>query len=206
MDLFSLPNTFERINIPEAEVYYMPQMEIHIPEGLILQRLIEETPWKSEELFLYGKKYMQPRLIAWYGDDDRKKYTYSGIQLTPIPWTKLLKEIKEKVEYLCSFKFNSALLNYYRNEQDSIGFHSDDEKELGNTPVIASLSYGETRTFIFKNKNRKDVKNVSLKLSSGSLLLMKGDTQKNWAHGINKENFKCGPRVNLTFRYVERSK
>ncbi|ARU30141.1 hypothetical protein CBR65_17400 [Cellvibrio sp. PSBB006] len=203
MDLFSTPKKFDRLNIPDAEVFYMQNMGFDIPDDVVMRRLIDETKWKDEEIFLYGKRHKQPRLIAWYGDDDKKNYSYSGIKLNPNPWTELLKEIKLHVEKLCNYEFNSVLLNYYRSEKDSIGFHSDDEKELGNAPVIASVSYGEIRTFIFKSKKNKKIKNISLKLSSGSLLLMKGDTQKNWVHGINKENVKCGPRINLTFRHVE---
>jgi alkylated DNA repair dioxygenase AlkB len=98
--------------------------------------------------------------------------------------------------------FNSVLVNYYRDNRDSIGFHSDDEPELGARPVIASLSLGEERTFILKHKRSKSVSPVHLRLASGSLLLMKGDTQRCWRHGILKESRSCGPRVNLTFRTI----
>jgi alkylated DNA repair dioxygenase AlkB len=100
--------------------------------------------------------------------------------------------------------FNSVLLNYYRDQRDSMGFHSDDERELGERPIIASLSLGEERTFILKHKTKKHLKTVRLILASGSLLLMKGGTQRYWKHGINKESRPCGPRVNLTFRRILR--
>ncbi len=150
---------------------------------------------------IYGKKFMQPRLIAWYGDMDQS-YSYSGINLQPLPWTPTLLEVREKVEEMSAEKFNTVLLNFYRDHRDSMGFHSDDEKELGPTPVIASLSLGATRTFILKHKTRSDFKPMHIELPSGSLLVMKGVTQKFWKHGINKQTKPCGPRVNLTFRRI----
>jgi alkylated DNA repair dioxygenase AlkB len=95
-----------------------------------------------------------------------------------------------------------VLLKYYRDNKDSMGFHSDDEPELGERPVIASLSLGEERTFILKHKTLKAIPAVRLRLVSGSVLLMRGDTQRHWKHGIPKESRRCGPRVNLTFRHI----
>ena len=106
------------------------------------------------------------------------------------------------VEDLANERFNGVLLNYCRDHRDSMGFHSDDEKELGQAPVIASVSLGATRTFVLKHKTRSELKPVRLELPSGSLLLMKGLTQKNWKHGIDKQSRPCGPRVNLTFRRI----
>jgi hypothetical protein len=113
-----------------------------------------------------------------------------------------LIEIKSRVEKVADTNFNSVLLNYYRHHRDSMGLHSDDEPELGRRPIIASVSLGEERTFLLKHKTRKDVKVVRLKLASGSLLLMKGDTQHCWKHGIEKEKRPCGRRINLTFRRI----
>jgi alkylated DNA repair dioxygenase AlkB len=106
------------------------------------------------------------------------------------------------VEAISNSPFNSVLLNYYRDQRDSMGFHSDDEPELGRNPVIASLSPGEQRTFVMKHKTRKDVATIRQSLESGSLLLMKGETQHYWRHGIDKQSRRCGPRVNLTFRRI----
>jgi alkylated DNA repair dioxygenase AlkB len=122
--------------------------------------------------------------------------------MEPLAWTETLSAIRTRVEDATQTKFNSVLLNYYRNQNDSMGLHSDDEPELGPQPVIASVSLGERRTFILKHKRRRDLKPVRLPLESGSLLLMKGDTQLNWKHGIHKESRPCGPRVNLTFRRI----
>jgi alkylated DNA repair dioxygenase AlkB len=171
------------------------------PPDDVMQHLINEVPWKAEQIVMWGKTFLQPRLTAWYGDAG-KSYTYSGIHLNPLAWTSLVLDIKSRVETVSGDKFNSVLLNYYRDHRDSMGFHSDDERELGERPIIASLSLGEERIFILKHKTRKDLKPVRLKLASGSLLLMKGETQRYWKHGIEKETRPCGSRVNLTFRHI----
>ena len=167
----------------------------------ILQQLISEVPWRQHRILVWGKVHLQPRLVAWYGDPDTE-YTYSGITLEPLPWTDLLLDIRKRVETVTGASFNSVLLNFYRDNRDSMGFHSDDEPELGERPVIASLSFGEERTFVLKHKVNKLAKPVRLRLESGSLLLMKGETQRYWKHGIAKEMRSCGPRINLTFRSI----
>ena len=166
-----------------------------------MRRLIDEISWRAEKIVVWGKTYPQPRLIAWYGDLG-KNYTYSGIHLERLPWTQMLLDIKSRVEAVAHTQFNSVLLNYYRDHRDSMGMHSDDEPELGERPVLASLSLGEERILILKHKRDKGLKPVRLQLESGSLLLMKGDTQHYWKHGIDKETRPCGPRVNLTFRRI----
>jgi len=200
-DLFARP-VLEQIPVGEAEVFYLRQIPLDHPAEVIMHRLIAETPWRSEHIVVWGKTFLQPRLVAWYGDEGRK-YRYSGIDLNPLPWTDLLTDIKTRVEAIARAEFNSVLLNYYRDNRDSMGFHSDDEPELGPRPVIASLSLGEQRTFILKHKTTKALKPVRLRLPSGSLLLMRGETQRNWKHGIEKETRPCGPRVNLTFRRIQ---
>jgi alkylated DNA repair dioxygenase AlkB len=200
-DLFSSEAELRRVPMPGADVYYLPRVQVQPPTADLLRILIDEVPWRAEHVTVWGKKYLQPRLIAWYGDAGQS-YMYSGIRLEPLPWTDLLRGVKTLVESLADTQFNSVLLNYYRDHRDSMGFHSDDEPELGPRPVIASLSLGEERTFILKHKFDVRSKPIRLKLESESLLLMKGDTQKNWKHGIDKERRPCGPRVNLTFRRV----
>lgn len=200
-DLFASSARFERIGMPDADVCYFRHLELGQPDTRVLQHLIAEIPWRSEEVVIWGRRVLQPRLIAWYGDPGRS-YAYSGIELEPLPWTPLLFDIKSRVEDAASTKFNSVLLNYYRDNRDSVGFHSDDEPELGARPAIASLSLGEERTFVLKHKTLKSVSPVRLHLASGSLLVMKGDTQHCWKHAIPKESRPCGPRVNLTFRQI----
>ncbi len=166
-----------------------------------MQRLVAEAEWRSEAVVVWGRKVPQPRLIAWYGDAGRA-YAYSGIRLRPSPWTPLLLDIKARIEEATGAAFNSVLLNYYRDNCDSIGFHSDDEPELGERPVIASLSLGEERTFVLRHKRSKETAPMRLRLPSGSLLLMAGDTQHCWRHGIPKESRPRSPRINLTFRKI----
>jgi alkylated DNA repair dioxygenase AlkB len=199
--LFATAARLEPIPMPDADVSYLDHLELAQTDTQVLQRLIAEVPWRSEEVVMWGRRVPQPRLTAWYGDAGAS-YAYSGIQLHPLPWTPILLDIKTRIEETVGSTFNSVLLNYYRDHHDSIGFHSDDEPELGERPVIASLSLGEERTFVLKHKRVKFVSPVHLRLASGSLLLMKGDTQHYWRHGISKENRSCGPRINLTFRQI----
>jgi len=192
---------FTPIVMPEADVRLLRRLDLGELDTEVLPRLIAEVPWRAEEVVIWGRKLPQPRLTAWYGDPGRS-YAYSGILLQPLPWTALLLDIKTRVEAAAGSGFNSVLLNYYRDERDSIGFHSDDEPELGERPVIASFSLGVERTLTFKHKRLKQVGPVRLRLPSGSLLLMRGETQHCWRHGITKETQPCGPRVNLTFRTI----
>jgi alkylated DNA repair dioxygenase AlkB len=200
-ELFSAQKRLERLPLPNAEVHYLRYLPLAQTPDIVLHRLIDEVPWRAENIVVWGRTYPQPRLIAWYGDAGMH-YTYSGIQLIPLPWTQMLLDIKSRVEAAAHTDFNSVLLNYYRDRHDSMGMHSDDEPELGERPILASLSLGEERTFILKHKRDKAVKPVRLKLASGSFLLMSGDTQRYWKHGIDKETRSCGPRVNLTFRRI----
>lgn len=191
----------ERLPIPEAEMLLLRNLPLDIAYDDALKRLIAETPWKAEKITVWGKTYLQPRLVSWYGEAGLT-YSYSGMTLSPEPWTPLILHIKERIESAIESTFNSVLLNYYRDNRDSMGMHSDDESELGEQPVIGSVSLGEERIFNLKHKFRKDLKPVKLVLPSGSLLVMKGDSQHNWKHGIRKESKLCGPRVNLTFRRI----
>jgi alkylated DNA repair dioxygenase AlkB len=200
-DLFAAGAGFEQIPMPDADVFYLDRLALAQPATQIVERLIAEIPWRSEEVVMWGRRVPQPRLTAWYGDTGAS-YAYSGIQLDPLPWTPLLLDTKARIEAAVGCTFNSVLLNYYRDHRDSVGLHSDAEPELGERPVIASLSLGEERIFILKHKTSRSAKPVHLRLASGSLLLMKGDTQHCWRHCVPKEHRPCGPRVNLTFRSI----
>ena len=190
----------ERLPVVDGELLFWPQTELGMAYEHLLERLMAESPWRQEEISIYGKAYRQPRLSAWHGD---LGYSYSGIRLEPEPWTSTLLDIRERVEKLAGHQFNSVLLNYYRDQNDKMGMHSDDETELGRQPVIASLSLGESRTLLLRHKTRKDLATIKLPLPSGSLLVMRGDTQHHWRHGINAERAHCGPRINLTFRTIK---
>jgi alkylated DNA repair dioxygenase AlkB len=197
MDLFDTPGSLMPIPIEDGELALLRQLPLPLSNDEVFARLLDETPWRAESVVVYGKRHLQPRLTAWYGE---ASYTYSGLRLAPLPWTELLLVIRVAVEAACGQRFNSVLLNRYRDGRDSMGMHSDDEPELGNEPVIASLSFGTTRTFILRHKRNKQT--VRLALEDGSLLLMSGKLQANWLHGINKSARSLGERLNLTFRYI----
>ncbi len=186
---------------PESAILYRRTLPFALPPAQILAQLLTGIAWRSESIVVWGKRYPQPRLIAWYGDAG-KRYTYSHTALEPLPWTDLLLALKCAVEHAARWTFNSVLLNYYRDGRDGMGMHSDDEPELGPAPTIASLSFGATRTFVLRHKRRKDLEPIRLPVESASLLLMTGGTQDNWKHGIVKTRRDCGPRVNLTFRRI----
>lgn len=200
-DLFRTSGNFEQIPMPDAEVYHLPHMILDPTPDVVMNRLMLAVPWRHEEIVVWGRKHAQPRLTAWFGDPGCN-YTYSGIAMNPLPWTELLLDVKTRIEAAARSAFNSVLLNYYRDHRDSMGLHSDDEPELGPRPVIASLSLGAERVFVMRHKTRRDLKPLRLTLASGSLLLMKGDTQHHWRHGIARERRPCGPRINLTFRRI----
>lgn len=200
-DLFEPDGTFQRLRASDAQLLYTPRLEIGAPTHSVLSELIEQTPWCAESVVVWGKSYLQPRLTAWYGDAGAR-YEYSGLELDPLPWTPRLFAIKTRVERATDTRFNSVLLNYYRDERDSMGMHSDDEPELGAEPVIASLSLGAARTLVFRHRSNRVRKPIRIELGDGSLLLMHGATQSHWKHGIAKERRPCGARVNLTFRRI----
>lgn len=181
----------------DGEVYFFPNFLSGEASTKSQETLLEQIPWKQEPIKLFGKKVMQPRLTAWCGE---KNYTYSGITMEAQPWPPSLLSLRKKIESLGPSRFNSALLNLYRNGNDSMGWHSDDEKELGLNPVIASLSLGETRNFQFRHK-KLDIK-ISLPLTNGSLLWMAGETQHHWKHAIPKTKKTLGARINITFRNI----
>ena len=199
--LFDTPATWETIPAVDADLRVLPCFYRKPETDRLMQRLLNETPWQQETIILWGKQHLQPRLSAWYGDPG-SSYAYSGVVLAPHPWTTTLLRIKSDVESATACHFNSVLLNLYRDENDSVGWHSDAEPELGRCPAIASISFGESRTFRLRHKSRKDVKPLLLELTDGSLLHMAGTTQHCWQHAVLKERAPCGPRINLTFRTI----
>ncbi|MFK8018447.1 MAG: alpha-ketoglutarate-dependent dioxygenase AlkB [Pseudomonadales bacterium] len=187
--------------LEDADISYATNIELGQTPEQLFKRLYEQVQWREESITVWGKSHLQPRLFAWYGDA-HASYRYSGIQLTPLPWLAELLQLRDRLARHCNCSFNSVLVNLYRNERDSMGMHADDEAELGPQPVIASLSLGEQRRFVLKHKYRKELKSYSLTLGNGSLVLMRGDTQRYWKHGVPKESRPCGPRINLTFRNI----
>jgi len=197
MDLFSADAGLQPLLIEDGELALLAQLPLPLSNAEVFARLLLETAWRQESVVVYGKRHPQPRLTAWYGEAG---YAYSGLRLAPMPMTPLLELLRSAVEAATGQRYNSVLLNYYRDGADSMGMHSDDEPELGSAPAIASLSYGATRSFILRHKRHK--RTLKLDLEDGNLLLMAGAMQKNWLHGINKTSRQTGARVNLTFRYV----
>ena len=181
----------------EIDLYQDKRLEEK--KDLWFKSCLHDLNWETGFIKIFGKTHQIPRLQAWYADNEIE-YTYSGKKLQRHNWNNLLLEIKEKIENITSFKFNSVLANLYRDGNDSMGLHSDDEKELGKKPVIASLSLGETREIYFKHKNKK--LNLVIPQASGQLLLMHGKTQQYWKHEIKKTKKIKKPRINLTFRNI----
>lgn len=189
----------QKLAMQDADVRFFPAFFSPEESAAYFEKLRESLVWEQQEIKMFGKSIPMPRLIAWYGDEG-KSYTYSGIQHQPKAWTKELLEIKARVEKVAESSFNSVLLNLYRDEKDSVGWHSDDEPELGTNPIIASVSFGGVREFQFKHKT-KDLRQ-SIELSNGSLLIMAGECQHHWLHRIPKSKKAIPARMNLTFRTI----
>jgi len=168
------------------------------------QTLIEKASWHTPLVHLYGRWVNSPRRAAWYGDPGAV-YGYSGSVNQPLPWLAELKELGEQLAAFSGHSFNSVLLNYYRTGSQSMGWHSDDERELGTAPTIASISLGGPRRFLLRHRRRKDLPVHEIVLGHGSLLLMSGESQIAWRHSVPKTARPVAPRVNLTFRQIQGS-
>ncbi len=188
------------MNLPDAELDFYPVFFAAEVADRLLRELLEATAWRQDTIVFFGEKKPIPRLTAWYGDEG-VRYTYSRIENVALPWTQPLLEVKHAVEPPSGVMFNGVLLNRYRTGRDSVSWHADDEPEFGERPVIASVSFGGTRTFQLKHKTRKDLK-AAIELTHGSLLIMRAGTQANWLHQIPKTARRVEERVNLTFRAI----
>jgi len=183
----------------DGEVYYIKDF---LPKDQLqgyFDKLYNEIYWKNDEVRLFGKKISTSRKTAWYGDNG-STYTYSKVSRTALPWTNTLSDLRNNIEDTIGETFNACLLNLYHNGLEGVGWHSDDEKELGREPVIASLSLGAERKFVFKHKRNSE--KVEILLASGSLLIMKGTCQQHWVHSLPKSKKVLHPRINLTFRTI----
>lgn len=188
------------ILLPGAELRLIPDWCPPTCAQQWFEQLLAETPWEQPCVRLHGREYPVPRLLAWYGDPEAA-YTYSGLTHQPLPWTPLLAEIRSRVSASVGQALNGVLLNYYRDGQDSMGWHSDDEPELGRNPLVASLNLGGARRFDLRRKGRNTIEH-SIYLPPGSLLVMSGATQHHWQHQVAKTSRPVAPRLNLTFRLV----
>jgi len=206
LDLFESQSSHtvksESLALPDANVILYRNFFSYEKASELFRRLRSEIAWRQEKVNLYGRQHDIPRLSAWYGDN-AEVYTYSGLRSVASAWTTTLDEVKKEVESNIGVGFNSVLANLYRTGADGVSWHSDDEKELGPSPVIASVSLGESRVFQMKHKTNKNLK-YSIPLNSGSLLLMSGATQHNWLHQIPKTKKLLNERINLTFRTIVR--
>ncbi len=197
MELFSEKRD---LGLPDSEIWYYPQFLDQTKAERYFRVLKNHTPWQQDDIVVFGKTYAQPRLTALYANNG-KEYSYSNITMKPHPFSNDLLELKRNVEKMASIEFSTCLLNLYRDGKDSNGWHSDDEKELGSNPIIASVSLGAERFFHLRHKLEKNLKH-KIMLEHGSLLVMKGATQHFWQHQIPKTAKKIGERINLTFRVI----
>lgn len=200
-DLKETVGVFEKRILQDGELWFMHDF-LSMDEALAIEQLLLKTiEWEQGEIFLFGKTHQEPRKTAWYGDEGCV-YTYAGKKSQPKPWIDVLLALKKRVEsQLPGVNFNSVLLNLYRDGKDRMGWHSDNEKELGENPTIASVSIGAPRFFDLKHKRIKQLKK-RFELPSGSLLVMCGALQENWLHQIPQQTRVSDARINLTFREI----
>jgi len=175
---------------------FYPQA-VHQPQH-IYQALLEQLPWQSDTITVYGKQHVIPRLQCWMGDSGLS-YTYSGKTLSTLAWHPLVQKLNEEINHQLGLSNNSVLCNLYRNGQDGMGWHSDDEPELGNAPVVVSLTLGAERDFALRRKGDSRM-HSKIALPHGSVLVMKAGMQSRWQHSLPKRTGVSQPRINLTFR------
>jgi alkylated DNA repair dioxygenase AlkB len=187
--MWTIYNMSMQLTIPDAEILLYEGSSSPLMGTDYFGALQNEIPWREETITLFGKTHLQPRMLEFLGDQ--------GIAET-------LLHLRGIAEQVAQAPFNSVLANYYRNERDSMGMHADDEPELGKQPTILSMSFGTTRTFVLRHRTRRDVPVIRIPLHSDSILVMKGATQEHWLHGIEKKTRAHGPRINLTFRCIQK--
>ena len=187
-------------DIPDAELRFEPHWLGAGEADALLEALREQIAWETHRIKLFGKEHDSPRLSCWIGDPGAS-YVYSRARFEPRPWPPVLAALRPRVDAASGVAMNSVLANLYRSGQDAMGWHSDDEPELGARPVIASVSLGGTRRFRFRHR-RDHSRTFALDLPHGSLLLMSGDTQANWQHALPRTARPVAPRLNLTFRRI----
>ena len=192
----------KRLPLPEAEIWFDPEFLAATRADALFDQLRQQIAWETHRIKLFGREVDSPRLSSWIGDQGAS-YVYSNTRFEPRPWPPALTILRKEIGIAADERFNSVLANLYRDGRDSMGWHCDDEPELGPSPVIASLSLGAIRRFCLKHK-RAGSKSIALELPHGSLLLMRGETQKNYRHALPKTAKPVGERINLTFRRIHR--
>jgi alkylated DNA repair dioxygenase AlkB len=194
----SINNTLESFFDQQFLLY--PSWLNHDNAKRLLDELYASIRWQEEWISMYGKQVLCPRLTYWMGDNSAR-YEYSNIMHQPNSWHPEVESIKNTIQRQFKASLNSCLLNLYRNQNDSVSWHQDNEPELGCEPLIASLSLGESRVFEIKNIQSK--KKFKLQLRHGDLLIMQKGSQSNWLHQLPKSDHVCSSRINLTFRFIE---
>lgn len=192
------------LHLPGADVALHADFLTRDDADALLRTFIQTLPWQQRDVTVQGRSYPQPRLTAWFGDAGA--YTYSGLTLEAEPWTTELAWLRDMIAERTGVRHNSVLANHYRaGRRDSIGMHSDNEPELGRDPEIASISLGEERPFVLAPKPWTKASRNEIPLPHGSLLVMRGTTQRNWNHGVDKPTRpSTASRINLTFRTIQR--
>lgn len=194
--LFTEPR--ELLSVDGSAILHEQFLDPHEADH-VFRDLLESNPWESHDIIVFGQKHREPRLSTWHADEG-VRYTYSNLERIPIGWTPILQRLRESCERASGATFNSVLVNLYRDGNDGVGWHADDERENGPQPVIASLSLGASRRFDFQHRELKCVESVQL--NAGDLVVMSGASQSHWLHRIAKTKRHVGPRINLTFRKV----
>ena len=189
-----------RLDLPDADVRLWRQAFQPAAADEMLALLRSRIDWQQEDIVIFGERRRVPRLVAWHGDPGTA-YTYSGTAHEPLPWTPELQRVRHRAEELTGHRYNSVLLNLYRDGRDGMGWHADDEPELGREPAIASVSFGATRRFKLRHRRSRSAA-CTLDLAHGDLLLMAGGTQQHYVHAVPKTARPVGERVNLTLRWV----
>ena len=194
------------INLSQAQVLldgdlaYYPSAFSAAEANRIYQQLRQEIQWQQEEIHIYGKTHLIPRLQCWIGDP-QYSYRYSGKTFFPFPWSSTCKRLLNRLNDVSDVQFNSVLANWYRSGMDHMGWHSDDEPELGPEAVIASLSFGDCRDFALRRVGETR-QHSKIPLSNGSLLLMRAGMQQRWQHSLPQRKKQSSGRINLTFRKI----
>ena len=195
-----MTEALQPLPLEDADVALAPQWLAPAAADALLDALREQVPWEVHHIRLFGREHASPRLSCWIGDPSAR-YRYSGTLFEPRPWPEALRPLREALSRQLGEPFNSVLANRYRDGRDAMGWHSDNEPELGPAPVIASLSLGATRRFTLRHRTRPELR-LALDLPHGSLLVMRGDTQRNYKHALPRTTKASGERINLTFRRI----
>jgi alkylated DNA repair dioxygenase AlkB len=191
---------FEAIPLRDAQLAFDPQWLAASEADALFATVRDDVAWETHRIRLFGREVDSPRLSCWIGDPGTD-YTYSRARFEPRPWPAVLRSLRDRLQLDVGERFNSVLANLYRDGRDSMGWHSDDERELGAEPTIASLSLGATRRFALRHRTDPGSK-FALELPHGSLLLMRGRTQRHWRHALPRTAKPIGARINLTFRLL----